>query len=276
MANSLSLGDTVAFTMEDSCRLPPQHAFIQSVADSSHRLRNSAQIKASSLKFPSSSVIVHEEAHSQFNNARAVFKSIAVQPGAAKCLLESLRALLMAQPTGWEAITQDLIDEAELEYKTLNDHVGIAQLDIVKADRDGVVGNNLGRLKRAQDALTSGNLEDQSLYVAEAHYLMARSHFALRQYLDGFSSGEVALQIYEKLGNYGEFDADTMRSLGDACIDIQEYSKAKNLLTRALTRYIEVGSPAGAARCWFGLGRIWLKTGQMDDAREAIQNSLAS
>jgi tetratricopeptide (TPR) repeat protein len=199
----------------------------------------------------------HEEAHSHFSKARAVFKSIAAHPGAAKCLLEILRTLVFAQPTGWMEITQDLMHKAELEYKTINDPVDIAHFHIVKAWRDWVVGNTEEGLKRVQNVLTSGTLENLPLYLARAHEIMAWFHFTLGQYRDGFSSGEATLQIYEKLGNYGEFDADTMRSLGDACIDIQEYSRAKNLLTRALTRYVEVGSPAGAARCWFGLGLVW-------------------
>ena len=44
----------------------------------------------------------------------------------------------------------------------------------------------------------------------------------------------------------------------------------------ALTRYTEVGNRKGAAQSWFDLGRIWLKFGNVDNAREAMQNSLKS
>jgi tetratricopeptide (TPR) repeat protein len=216
-----------------------------------------------------------EEAHSQFSEAHAVFKSIPLRPRALECLCDSIEELLIAATTGYEEITQDLIDEAESECKTLNDPVGIAQLEIITADRHLTVGNWTEGLERIQNALTSGKFENQPLHLARAHGFMAQFHFGLRQYQAGFSSGEVALQLHEKLG-YREFDADVMAVLGNACIAIQEYSKAKKLLTRALTRYIELGSRTGAAQSWFGLGRIWLKTGQMDDAREAMQNSLAS
>jgi tetratricopeptide (TPR) repeat protein len=217
----------------------------------------------------------YEEAHSHFSQARAVFESIPFPSRAFECLCDSIDALLMALPTGYKEITQDLMDEAEAGCKTLNDPVGIAQLEIITAKRHLGVGNRIEGLERIQNALTSGKFENQLLHLAQAHGLMAEFHFTLYQYQDGFSSGEVALQLHEKLG-YREFDADAMLALGDACIDIQEYSKAKNLLTRALTRYIEVGNRTGTAQSWFGLGRIWLKTGQMDDAREAIQNSLTS
>jgi tetratricopeptide (TPR) repeat protein len=216
----------------------------------------------------------YEEAHLQFSEARAVFKSIPLHSRALECLCDSIDALLMALPSGYEEITQDLIDEAESECKTLNDPVGIAQLDIAKAKRHWAVGNNSEGLERIQNTLKSGNLENQPLYLAQAHHFKAQFHFVLCQYEEGFSSGEMALQLYEKL-DYREFDADAMLALGDANIAIQEYTKAKKLLTRALARYIEVGIRTGAAQSWFGLGRIWLKTGQMDDAREAMQNSLA-
>jgi CHAT domain-containing protein/TPR repeat protein len=101
---------------------------------------------------------------------------------------------------------------------------------------------------------------------------IARVEARLARYPEALEHLNAALNILRGKDRYAE--ADALSNLGWVLIAVNRYPEALSNLSRALTMRREVGDRTGEITTLYGLGRVKRQLGQLEEAENAIQQSL--
>ena len=212
----------------------------------------------------------HEESRKALEQARETFLSVADGARAAQCLLEIVESQTYIKADGFE-MKDRVVEQAKSEFESLSDRSGIGR----SLYWSGVVHWQAMLYSRACKLLLEAEttLEDQPLYLAHCSFALSCVYFGTGDYDQGCTAGERAIAQYEQIG-YGEYEVRVQHIIGIEYIAKGKYDDALVILSAALEKFKLWGGPLSIAQVWLEMGRAWIKTGQREDAQDAIQTSL--
>ncbi|KAF9065638.1 hypothetical protein BDP27DRAFT_1450112 [Rhodocollybia butyracea] len=158
------------------------------------------------------------------------------------------------------------LQDALAEFQSLADPAGIALCQIRLASQWDA--QSISTLTTTWKFCISNNLPLQQ---AECAWWLTRTCMNLGRFDEAKQWGVTALDEARQISRSVD---DALNLLGKICISLRDYDKAVEYLMEGLESSKAYGRPLSIARILFQLGRVWMKKGQKDDAREAFMETL--
>jgi CHAT domain-containing protein len=175
--------------------------------------------------------------------------------------------------TGLPEVGLQKYEEALTYYRDTNTPRPLVSMSWGIGKAQFILGKYPEALSRLQQTLAAAEERDLKNWKAQCHEYLARTYAAMNQPAEAFAHYEMALPLYQKLGNPME-EARVLALIGQLYQTQEKLDEALPFYQRALQTFDALNDPVNQSVTLFAMGQLEMKRGNFETAENYLRQSI--